>query len=153
MDLSKYIKENENDLDFCLSELQVDVREQVARVMKSRGISLSELAENLSLNKSVLSRMLNSSNNLTLKSLMKICIALDYRPEIVLRPKEERGAFSGLQKFEESQRRVDEKRISGSIQLCPVEMSRVNFVEPKLAKDVFKLKFNDNYLNTVDKAS
>ena len=95
MDLTNYFKENEEDLDFCLEEVYIDIQEQLAALIEAQDVGRVELARRMGVSKSYVQEMLSGTKNLNLKSLMKACIALNVRPEIFLNDKDEHEPFTG----------------------------------------------------------
>lgn len=101
MDLAKYIKDNQDDLDFCMAEIHIELQTQILLSMDKENVSRTELADKLGVNKSHVTRLLQGDKNFTLRTLMKICIALELRPEIFLQKKKKHKPLGGLIRFKE----------------------------------------------------
>lgn len=93
--------ELEDDLDSCLEEVYIDIQHQIGRLMELQVTSIEELAAEAEIERADLDAMLNSGENFSLENIVKICIALEVRPEVLLREKHKHKKFAGLKRFEE----------------------------------------------------
>jgi len=82
--LEQWVKEYENDPEFIAESLATDVIEEGIRILKSRGLTQSSLAEQMGVSRSHVSRILNAPPNLTLLSIARLAVALGVKPAIVL---------------------------------------------------------------------
>jgi len=82
--LEAHLKEYGNDPDFIYEEVVFDLNEQICQRMKERGVSRTQLAERIGVNKAYVTRILNGPANLTLKTIIKILLALDSRPRLIM---------------------------------------------------------------------
>ena len=76
---SKEIAKIEDDLDFVVEEMAFDYVNEIRRVMKEQNISQSELANRIGKSRAYVSKVLNYSPNMTIRSLAMIVLALDIR--------------------------------------------------------------------------
>ena len=82
--LEKYYFEYRSDPDFVAEGLSIAIIENALQIMKEQGISRSELAREMSVPKSQISRIFNAPPNLTLLSIARIAIALGVEPQVLL---------------------------------------------------------------------
>lgn len=75
-------------------ECLLEFTEEVARRMKSLGLTRKSLAERLNWSKSRISKVLNGRPNLTIDTVAQIAFALDWKPKLSFRPiaEEPRGS-------------------------------------------------------------
>lgn len=69
----------EDDLDFVTKEMAFDFVNEIRRVMKEQHISQTELAGRIGKSRAYISKVLNYSPNMTIRSLAMIALALDLR--------------------------------------------------------------------------
>ncbi len=72
--LAKY----EQDADYILGGLKVEMSEKIYSAMEKRGVSQAELARRLGKSRAYISKILQGNVNFTLETLSKISQALDY---------------------------------------------------------------------------
>lgn len=65
-------------------ELIVDVTEAIYKMMASKGITKADLARKSGLSKSRITKLLNGSANMTLRSIADIAFALGVKPKVYL---------------------------------------------------------------------
>lgn len=75
--LETLLEEFEDDFEFKVDGKILDITETICEIMNQNGIRRADLSRRLKTSKSAVTKMLNGSSNFTLKSLMKIAIALD----------------------------------------------------------------------------
>ena len=84
--LEKYYSEYKNDADFVAERLAIDIIENALCIMRGKDISRSDLARSMGIPKSQVSRIFNAPPNLTLRSVARLAIALDVKPQALLAP-------------------------------------------------------------------
>lgn len=72
--------------EFILEQLTLDITDAVCRAMEERGLSRSDLARRLRVSPAYVTKLLNSTSNVTLRTLINIGLALDLRVGVELRP-------------------------------------------------------------------
>lgn len=80
--LAKY----KDTFEFKLEEVILDITEEVCRAMEEKEIDRAELADKLGVSRAFISKLLNGTPNLTIKTLMKIAVALDKELSIRMPP-------------------------------------------------------------------
>ena len=76
----------EGDPDFEFDRVAIDVGEQIVARMEERGMTQADLARAMGLSRARVSQILRGNDNLTLKSIVAVAIALDCRVEMLLKP-------------------------------------------------------------------
>lgn len=89
-DLFEEIKEDE---EYLLEELRVCIIEEIIQSMESEGIDQAELARRLKTSRAYITKLFNTSINLTLASLVKISKALRTKISMHLHSPEARVAW------------------------------------------------------------
>lgn len=89
--IRNYIRENENSFWFKLEELLYDLTETIYERMKQKGISQRELAKRLGVSDAYISKILKGNENISLKTLLKLALALGLNVEIKMQPIEQRS--------------------------------------------------------------
>ena len=89
--IRNFIKENENSFWFKLEELLYDLTETIYERMKQKGISQRELAKRLGVSDAYISKILKGNENISLKTLLKLALALGLNVEIKMQPIEQRS--------------------------------------------------------------
>ncbi len=88
--IKKMIQDRENTILFLKAELTIEIAEKIYNAMEARGMSQSDLARKLGKNREWVSRVLSGSENLTIESMVRIGLALDFfwnlGPEIAIPP-------------------------------------------------------------------
>ncbi len=87
--IRNYIRENENSFWFKLEELLYDLTETIYERMKQKGISQRELAKRLGVSDAYISKILKGNENISLKTLLKLALALGLNVEIKMQPIEQ----------------------------------------------------------------
>lgn len=82
--LEKYYAKYETAPDFLAESLSIAVIENALGVMKQKGISRADLAREMGVPKSQVSRIFNAPPNLTLLSIARIAVALGVEPQDLL---------------------------------------------------------------------
>ena len=88
--LEAAIREYEKDVDFLLDGVLMQLNEAIVREMKASGITRSELARRLGTSKAYITRLLAGNANPTLRSLVRLGLALGATPAVALRPVRDR---------------------------------------------------------------
>lgn len=83
--LEKYYEKYEKDPDFLAEGLSIAIIENALRVMKQKNISRADLAREMGVPKSQISRIFNAPPNLTLLSIARIAVVLGVEPQALLR--------------------------------------------------------------------
>ena len=74
--LDEAAAEQANDAEFVADGLALDFAEQVARAMKSQGLTKAELGRRMGVSRAYTTRILDAPPNLTLLSMAKVALAL-----------------------------------------------------------------------------
>ena len=82
--LEKYYFTYQTDPDFLAEGLSIEIIENSLQVMKQKGISKSDLAREMGVPKSQISRLFNAQPNLTLLTIARIAVALGVEPQALL---------------------------------------------------------------------
>ncbi|MDE2938402.1 MAG: helix-turn-helix transcriptional regulator [Chloroflexota bacterium] len=82
--LEQYFVKYEKDPDFLAEGLSISIIENSLQVMKEKGISRADLAREMGVPKSQISRIFNAPPNLTLLSIARIAVALGVEPQALL---------------------------------------------------------------------
>lgn len=85
--MTEHLEKDEDTLEFKLEEVIVDFTEEICRLMEEEGIDRSELAERLGVSRAFITKILNGNPNLTLKTMMKLSMALNREFNIKMPPK------------------------------------------------------------------
>lgn len=76
------IEKYKNDPYFQLQGVLLDITEKIAIIMQVKNMSYSDLAKKMNVNKSYISRIMNCDENMSLKTLIKISMALDCKVSV-----------------------------------------------------------------------
>jgi len=71
------IKDLENDIDFQLEGVLIDINEQIIKHMIDQKMTRKNLADKLGYSKAYITRILQGNHNITVKTLLQIAMALD----------------------------------------------------------------------------
>ena len=85
--LERRIKEYERDPEYQLELFLLDTNGKIAHFMEHQAISRAKLARNLGTSRAYVTQLLSGRRNLTLKSLIRISMALGADLDIDLRPR------------------------------------------------------------------
>ena len=78
----KYYEERKNDPDFITSGIVVEILDNFSKKMKEKNITRAELARRLGKSKAYVTRLLQGDyDNLTIKTLVELALALNEKPE------------------------------------------------------------------------
>ena len=78
----KYYEERKNDPDFITSGIVVEILDNLSKKMKEKSITRAELARRLGKSKAYVTRLLQGDyDNLTIKTLVELALALNEKPE------------------------------------------------------------------------
>ena len=83
--LDKHFAVYEKAPDFLAESLSVAIIENALEVMKQKGVSRADLAREMGVPKSQVSRIFNAPPNLTLLSIARIAVALGVEPQDLLK--------------------------------------------------------------------
>lgn len=75
--LQKYFEEDKKDPDYQIERLLLEINEYILEALKKKGLTQKAFAEKLGVSPAYITKLLNGKPNLTLKSLIKIALALD----------------------------------------------------------------------------
>ena len=84
--LQDWIDEFQGDPDYEFTKVAIDVGEQIVARMEERGMTQADLARAMEVSRARVSQILRGNDNLTLKSIVAVAIALDCRVEMLLSP-------------------------------------------------------------------
>jgi transcriptional regulator with XRE-family HTH domain len=82
--LEKYYAKYGKDPDFVAEGLSIVIIENALKVMNEKGISRADLAREMGVPKSQISRIFNAPPNLTLLSIARIAVALGVEPQALV---------------------------------------------------------------------
>ena len=88
--LQDWIEEFRGDPHYEFAKVAIDVGEQIAARMEEREMTQADLAREMGVSRARVSQILRGNDNLTLKSIVAVAIALDSRIDLQL--KRERSA-------------------------------------------------------------
>ena len=80
----KEVAKYRRDPDFILEQLTFDITNAICRAMDEKGLSRSDLARQLRVSPAYITKLLNSTSNLTLRTLVNLALALDLEVDIAL---------------------------------------------------------------------
>ena len=95
--LARYYEKYESAPDFLAESLSIAVIENALKVMKLKGITRADLAREMGVPKSQISRIFNAPPNLTLLTISRIAVVLGVEPQALLNTElaaEKEGAVS-----------------------------------------------------------
>jgi len=75
----------EDDFDFRLEKIILNITEQICKKMKEKNINRSRLAEILNVSPAAVTKILNGNSNFTLRTLLSLSDALDSELTVQLR--------------------------------------------------------------------
>jgi len=87
--LKERLDEYRDDPEFVLESLILDINEQICAAMDRQGVNRRELAQRVGVSRQHITKLLNGSVNVTLRTLVKIACALESRPSFTLAPRKE----------------------------------------------------------------
>lgn len=82
--LKDWTESRKNDPDYVASGLIVDLTEEISAVMEERKMNRSALAKKLKCSTAYITKLLRGEENLTIKKIAQIAIALELEPKISL---------------------------------------------------------------------
>ena len=80
----KHVAERRRHPEFILEQLTLDITDAVCRAMEEKGLSRSDLARRLRVSPAYITKLLNSTSNLTLRTLVNLALALDLEVDVAL---------------------------------------------------------------------
>ena len=83
--LQRYYVKYQQDPEFLAEGLSIAIIENALNVMKQKGINRADLAREMGVPKSQVSRIFNAPPNLTLLSIARIAVALGVEPQALLK--------------------------------------------------------------------
>jgi transcriptional regulator with XRE-family HTH domain len=75
----KKLKNYENDPEYILHSLLFEINEEICKALKKNNLNNKQFAERLSVKPAYVSKLLNGQPNLSIKSLIKIAVALNLK--------------------------------------------------------------------------
>lgn len=84
--MKEKIERYKDTFDYRLENLILDITEEVCRAMEEKGIGRAELADKMGVSRAFISKLLNGTPNLTIKTLMKIAVVLDREMSVRIPP-------------------------------------------------------------------
>lgn len=85
-EFAESLKTCRRSVEYVSEELFLDVTDQIVNGMKKAGVSRSGLAKRMGTQPSRITALLSGRENLTLKTLVKMCLSLDLKASIELFP-------------------------------------------------------------------
>ncbi len=85
------VDKNKDSLEFKLEELLYDITEEIYKRMENLGMSQQDLARKLGVSSAYVSKILRGNENISLKTLLKVALALDLEVELYLKPLDKRS--------------------------------------------------------------
>ena len=82
--LQDWIDEFQGDPDYEFSKVAIDIGEQIVARMEERGMTQADVAREMGVSRARVSQILRGKDNLTLKSIVAVAIALESRVELQL---------------------------------------------------------------------
>ncbi len=86
--LDHYYEEYQRDPDYIAEGLAIHFIEDVLNLMEEQGVTRDELAKRMGVSSAYISKLLNAPPNLTLRSVVRVAIALDANVFLGLRNSE-----------------------------------------------------------------
>ena len=83
--LQRYYVKYQQDPEFLAEGLSIAIIENALKVMKQKGINRADLAREMGVPKSQVSRIFTAPPNLTLLSIARIAVALGVEPQALLK--------------------------------------------------------------------
>lgn len=84
----QYLDRYRDDPEYVLEGVVLDLTDQIAVAMQEQGVSRAELAERLGVSRAYITKVLGGSTNMTLRTLVRLALALGLVPEVSLVPLE-----------------------------------------------------------------
>ena len=81
-DLIKLFEETEQTPEYQFEEAVVDITEEISEIMEAKGITRADLARQLGKSRAWVTKALNGSQNMTLKTVVEILWTLGYKLKI-----------------------------------------------------------------------
>lgn len=78
----QYLDRYRDDPDYILEGVILDVTEQIVAAMQEQEISRSELAKRMGVSRAYITKLLRGEGNTTLRTLVRIALALGLRPQV-----------------------------------------------------------------------
>lgn len=82
--LDTYFQQYEDDPDFIAEGMAIVIVEDALRLMQSKGLSRSDMANTLGVSRAQVSRLFNAPPNLTLRSIARLAVALGVKAHVGL---------------------------------------------------------------------
>jgi transcriptional regulator with XRE-family HTH domain len=82
------VEQYKDNLDYLTEGVLIDVTEQFYTQMKNKGLNRTELAQKLNCSNAYVTKLLNGSENLTLRKLVQIAHVLDCTFDFALIPRQ-----------------------------------------------------------------
>jgi transcriptional regulator with XRE-family HTH domain len=82
----EWIGTYDGDPDYEFDGVAIELGEQIVARMEERGMTQADLARAMGVSRARVSQILRGNDNLTLKSIVAVAIALDSRVEVLLKP-------------------------------------------------------------------
>jgi CRP-like cAMP-binding protein len=92
----RWIAQHGSDPEFVTAQVLMDFTGQLSRELARQGMSRSDLARVLNVDRAQVSRILNGHPNMTVKTIVKAALALGFRPELRLADQSKASAEDSL---------------------------------------------------------
>ena len=83
----KLAEQYKDDPEYILEGLLIDINEQLVGEMERKKITRTQLAKQLNCSNAYITKLLNGTENLTLKKLLEVALALGKEIDIALKPR------------------------------------------------------------------
>jgi transcriptional regulator with XRE-family HTH domain len=77
----------QNDLESITEGVLLNINEQIVRLLERNRVTRSELAEKLGVSNAYITKLLNGNENLTIKQLVRLAVALGCTIDVTVLPK------------------------------------------------------------------
>lgn len=84
---NKLTRKYENDPEYVAEGLLIDINEQIVRMLTSKEITRTRLAKMLDVSTAYITKLLNGNENLTIKQLVRLAVALDCCVDVAFVPR------------------------------------------------------------------
>lgn len=80
------VEAHQNDPEYVVEGVLIDINEQLVRLMARLNLNKSQLATRLGVSNAYVTKLLRGNENLTLKQLVRIVVAMDSRIDVAVVP-------------------------------------------------------------------
>jgi len=83
----KLLDKYRDDPEYVAEGLLIDINEQIVELLESKKVTRSELAQKLGVSNAYITKLLNGNENLTIKQLVRLVVALGCSVDVAIVPK------------------------------------------------------------------